>query len=45
MILGQLEGADMLKNLQDGRQVIDLDNKRRVTVTKGDGTTLYITRY
>ena len=44
MILRRLEGAKMLKNLEDGRQVIDLDAKRLVTVTKADGSSLYITR-
>ena len=34
----------MLSTLEDSRQVIDLDSKRRVVVTKSDGSSLYITR-
>ena len=34
----------MTTKLEDGRQVIDLPNKRRVTLTKSDGSSLYISR-
>ena len=44
-MLNRLEGAGLLTNLEDGRQVIDhLDSKRRVIMTKSDGSSLYITR-
>ena len=43
-MLNRLEGAGPLTNLEDGRQVIDLDSKRRVIMTKSDGSSLYITR-
>ena len=33
-----------MSTLEDGRQVIDFDSKRRVVVTKSDGSSLYISR-
>ena len=45
-VLNQLTEAGLITLLEDGRQVIDLDSghKRRVVITKSDGSSLYITR-
>ena len=43
-MISKLEKAHLLSTLEDARQVIDLDAKRRVVVTKSDGSSLYISR-
>ena len=45
-VLNQLTEAGLITLSEDGRQVIDLDSghKRRVVITKSDGSSLYITR-
>ena len=35
---------DLVKDMDDGRKVINLDEKNIVTIIKSDGTSLYITR-
>lgn len=43
--LNLLNKIGLLKILDDGRRVIDLDdNNRRVAITKSDGSSLYVTR-
>ena len=45
-VLNQLTQSGLIKIMEDDRQVIDLDigHKRRVVITKSDGSSLYITR-
>nr|CAD7266546.1 unnamed protein product [Timema shepardi] len=43
-VLDQLEEKGILKLEEDGRKVVNLDNNRRATLVKSDGTTLYLTR-
>nr|CAD7429350.1 unnamed protein product [Timema monikensis] len=43
-VLDQLEEKGILKSEEDGRKVVNLDNNRRATLVKSDGTTLYLTR-
>jgi len=43
-VVQKLRDDDLLKTLEDGRIVIDLDEKSKVTVIKSDGSSLYITR-
>lgn len=42
--LQKLREAKILSQTEDGRQVVDLDDKRRVVITKSDGSSLYMTR-
>jgi arginyl-tRNA synthetase len=39
-----LRDSGLLTRLDDGRDVIDLSDTKRVIVTKSDGSSLYITR-
>ena len=43
-VLDLLEGKDLLRQLEDGRRVMEMPNGKRVTVVKSDGSTLYVTR-
>nr|CAD7457317.1 unnamed protein product [Timema tahoe] len=43
-VLDQLEEKGILKLEEDGRKVVNLNNNRRATLVKSDGTTLYLTR-
>jgi len=43
-IMHELKEHGLLRTLEDGRTVIDLDDKHRVTLIKSDGSSLYITR-
>ena len=44
MVLDLLNANKLLSELEDGRQVVDLDSNKRVVITKSDGSSLYITR-
>ena len=43
-VIQKLRDEDLVKDLHDGRKVVDLDENNRVTIIKSDGTSLYITR-
>ena len=43
-VIQRLGDEDLVKDMDDGRKVINLDEKNIVTIIKSDGTSLYITR-
>ena len=43
-VIQWLGDEDLVKDMDDGRKVINLDEKNIVTIIKSDGTSLYITR-
>jgi arginyl-tRNA synthetase len=43
-VIQRLGDEDLVKDTDDGRKVIDLDEKNRVTIIKSDGISLYIRR-
>ena len=43
-VIQLLGDEDLVKDMDDGRKVINLDEKNIVTIIKSDGTSLYITR-
>eukprot|EP00092_Neocalanus_flemingeri_P027003 GFUD01029284.1.p1 GENE.GFUD01029284.1~~GFUD01029284.1.p1 ORF type:complete len:582 (-),score=149.51 GFUD01029284.1:36-1781(-) len=43
-VIKRLRECDLIKDLEDGRKVIEVDDKNRVTIIKSDGSSLYISR-
>lgn len=43
-VIKKLRECNLVKDLEDGRTVMDLDEKNSVTIIKSDGSSLYISR-